>query len=738
MNKDTDHVKAVQNSKNPAALPSLLQQVKESTSSILLAHLENLFGSCDDLFFDLSSRAASNSEQNLYFESMREVRLKKNGVISAFKSEFESGFHIMGIDSNDDSQKNEPTGPLSLVQSDALEQDVAISSMAKKAQANCQESLYHLNLRFDYLMPNININEKNNPLDPEQICNYFAQSCNLLEINIKARIILFKQFDRTVISKLATIYTSANNLLIEAGVLPKTQNYQRTNSSSQQDTINAQAISHFEHELAELSSLLDNIRHHSPELLSSVIPNYQSYSSNPGPAVANHELLNLLAQLQKNITPKLDTEELSLMENLRQIINELLSSQGHQQTSSLEQPDDDVINLVAMFFDFVLDDKNLPVPVQALISRLQIPVLRIALKEKDFFNDSHHPARQLINAIAEASIGWDEATQPQKDRLFSLISDITQEINEKSTGDENIFAIKLEELRAFISKTEHKSSLIQKRTGQAAEGKAKTELAKAMAQSITYEKMQAIELPQVISSFLTGHWLNLLVMIHLKHNTDSTEWVEAVQLIDDLIWASQAHQDDRSRNRFIKIKPDLLERIEGGMIKIANTPESAKAMVGDIESALNKIQQGELHDLSVQPMSTEQAQELGHTPGSGSKAWQDMTGVERQQAKYKQLTYDFIKKAEELPINTWLSYTDIQTSKTVRCKLAARVEASDSFVFVNRFGFKALEKPRKDFALDMQSGRAVVLEQSPLFDRAMGSIFSNLNKIARNSATEEK
>ncbi len=106
-----------------------------------------------------------------------------------------------------------------------------------------------------------------------------------------------------------------------------------------------------------------------------------------------------------------------------------------------------------------------------------------------------------------------------------------------------------------------------------------------------------------------------------------------------------------------------------------------------------------------------------------------MTGIERQQARYKALTYEFIRKAEQLPINTWVSYASGEEGKKIRCKLSSTITASDSFVFVNRFGFKVLEKQRKEFAYDMQEGRAIPLEGGQLFDRAMTNIISNLREM---------
>ncbi len=718
----------------------LLRQTQDNTVSILLPLLENLFSACDDLFFDLSSRSVSNNEQSLYFESMREIRLKKEGVIATFQSGIENGFIDLKTNASpkkvaaDSASQN---SGLSLVQNDALEQEVAISSMVNKARINNRDNLYPLHLRLDSLLPGTTVDEKNNPLDPKQLCDYFSEACKSLDLNIKARIIVFKQFDRLVVANLAMVYAAVNNLLVSAGILPNPRDYARPKDQTpprpaigagrrSTDAAPHPQQQHVEVEFAELGRLFASIRQYSPEVLSRVIPNYMPYAANPGPVLQNHELLQLLTASQHIPTQGLSDEEQKL-NGIRNIINDILSSHGQEPERSLHQPDDDVINLVAMFFDFVLDDKSLPVPVQALISRLQIPVLKIALHDKAFFSDGAHPTRKLINAIAEASIGWDDSSQLEKDRLYDMIATIIHDINEQYEDDDNIFSAKYSELQKFIEQTDRKSSIVEKRTEQLEEGLAKAKLAKSMAQKAMFDKLQSASLPPAISQFLTVHWLSYLVMTYLKNGDESPEWIDATQLIDDLAWACQQHSNAKSLDRLEKIKPALLTRIGDGLEKIATTSEEAQDTLATIEKTLGLLHTESADAPEIQPLTAEQAKDLGHTPGSGSKSWKDMTGVERQQARYKQLSYDYIRKAEELPLHTWLSYADHKTGKVTRCKLATRIEQTDTYVFVNRFGFKALEKQRKDFAVDLQAGRAAILDSGQLFDRALSTVLGKLN-----------
>lgn len=736
MSKEKDYLKMVENTSTAwSNLPPLVRQLKDDAQAVLLNSLEDLFSSCDDLFFDLSSRASSNSEQNLYFESMRELRFKKAGVINSFKQHFEQGFlQLAQTASAPRSAPNDTSADnLSLVQNDTLEQEVAITGMISKARVTCQEALYHLTTRLDYLVPRATIDQDNNPLDPEHICRAFAKACELFDINIKARIIIFKQFDRVVVGKLIKVYTAANELLINSGVLPKisrTVNKQADNSpgapagaapSSVDHVLEAaaQAASQLQFDFAELSNLLASMR----RLGLSSVPNYNNYSSNPGPVLPSSDLVALLTAQQA--VHSSDTAPL----DLRQLVQSLLASYNPNSPRALQQPDEDVINLVAMFFDFVLDDRNLPVAIQALISRLQIPILKIALKDKGFFSHAGHPARKLINMIADASIGWDESEQPVKDKLYNKIFEIIQTINEQYADNDQVFLQKLEELQQFAQQEQHRTSLVERRTSQSIEGQAKTQQAKTVVQQLLFGKLEKLQLPPPITSFLVDQWQQLLVLIHLKNGEDSAEWLESMQVVDDLIWASQKHEDQRSIQRLGKIKPELLQRIANGLTKISTTAEASQNAVRTIGEVLDQLQCEQ--PVSFESISAEQAVALGHTPGSGSKNWQEMTALERQQARYKALTYEFIKKADALPVGTWISYEDSRRGKILRCKLATKIEISDMFIFVNRFGFKVMEKSRKDFAYDLQQRRAIPLDNGMLFDRAMENIVGNLRQLGK-------
>ena len=737
------------------ALPPIVKQVRDNSLSILLNQLTEFFVSCDDLFFELAGKAGTNKEQNDFFDTMREVRLSKKQCIIQFKQQFELLFsslpstnNHLAYSPNETSTQSAFEG-LGLVGNDEMEKSVALASTISKARTDCQESLYHLALRLDFLMSNIDINESNNPLDPAQICEAFSKATDSIDLTLQNRIIFYKQFDRIVARKLNKIINLANELLINAGILPQIKPNARTSHQSpQQDkkstgtprnnadspfhegepgqapnqTLESQisaAAAHATPGFSELSQLLSTFQT-TGNSNSGLLSRFQFN----GPAIEQDQLIQGLtyAQLQRPY----DAE--SGRNYIRDIVQTILQpSNSDKEGKSLDEPDENVINLVAMFFDFVLDDQNLPVTVQALIGRLQIPILKVALKDKTFFEDTNHPARLLINKLAESSIGLNNEEKEKQDILFSLIQLIVQEIHDKYDGSLNIFKEQLTLLESQLATEQRRAKVIERRTSEAALGQAKTEKARSIVRATISERIKDAPLPPSVSEFLVKHWHKFLLSNHLRHGIQSPEWLDAVQVIDDLIWVIQPHTDSKSQQRATKLVPHLTDRIQKGIKKANAQNEEWNTLLPTLLKDLELSCKGRSEEVHQQQLSKTQKEALGISRTESDKSWQQMTALERQQAKQNALQFESLQKAEGLPVGTWVTITEPNT-KGIRCKLSAKLTETDTYVFVNRFGIKTLEKGKKDLAMSIQKGHLHILESGLLFERAMNRITSTLRK----------
>src|SRR5690625_7872639 len=117
----------------------------------------------------------------------------------------------------------------------------------------------------------------------------------------------------------------------------------------------------------------------------------------------------------------------------------MLASAGPVWPVSLGRQYDYALRLVSLLFQFILEDRNLPAPIKCLLVRLQIPVLRLALQDKAVFNRSGHPARRLLNEVANASLGWVPEGAPEQDPFYQRIEGLVNRILDEFDGEDAPF-----------------------------------------------------------------------------------------------------------------------------------------------------------------------------------------------------------------------------------------------------------------------------------------------------------
>ena len=67
------------------------------------------------------------------------------------------------------------------------------------------------------------------------------------------------------------------------------------------------------------------------------------------------------------------------------------------------------IEIVALMFQSILAEERIPPAMRVWFARLQMPVLRVAIAEPEFFGSLEHPARQLIDRMGSCVMGFDAA-----------------------------------------------------------------------------------------------------------------------------------------------------------------------------------------------------------------------------------------------------------------------------------------------------------------------------------------
>lgn len=585
--------------------PAPFNQMRERGEQSLQPLLQALFDNIDDALFELADRADSNSVQNMYFDSMREVRIKRRGIELGFIREINQAFRsLTGVVVKPETGVIDlPGDELSLVANDELDELVAFDSMVAKAHRRFENPLQDLTTRLDTVIKACDVTIDNNPYGPEVICRSFVDVCKELYIDAKAKLVLFKLFDRYVVEALDQVYSVCNQVLIDGGILPK---------------LASRKVA--AHQPAAQQSVADNDVFTDLQSLLQTLPQAASTAATSGlvaaglaPQIPREHLMQLLqqvqqAQLQLMIQQQGEVLQQGLPQHLdiQDELSGLLQKSLPSQAISIGQVDDDAINLVAMLFQFILDDRNLAAPMKALIARLQIPIIKVAILDKSFFSKDCHPARRLLNEIATAGLGWVAPAKIERDPLFKKIDAIVHNLLNDGAAGNQLFQHELTDFLAFLEAERRRSNLIEQRTLDAEDGKAKSEVARQRVQQVLNEKVKGLILPKVVINLLQDAWSNVLFLILLKEGESAANWKEALHTVDDLLWSVQPVKQAEERQQLLKLLPGLLKNIRAGLTKIAYNPFEMTQLFDDLE----KIHLTQLQEKSVSLIKPARAKTL--------------------------------------------------------------------------------------------------------------------------------
>lgn len=748
-----------------------LIRLQERCRPLLQECVQALFDQADDALFELADRAVNNAEQNMFFESMREVRIKRRGIEQALMREVHEGFRclVLGVDFEHEASPLEgPAGAtLSLVEHDELEEIVAVDGMIGKAEKEFAGPLALLTSRIDTLVPTRNATIKSNPLGPARLCNSFLEATRALELDIKAKLVLFKLFDRHVLKHLERLYEAGNTVLAEEGVLPRL-------TSGGQPANPAAEAGEAEHVFNDLQHLLGQARHETGYLA-----NDRSGLVAPGlaPSLPRDVLMQLLGDIQQQQIVWLARQQATLARGMvpQQVdvlraLNQLLQQRLPSQAVSIGQVDDDAINLVSMLFQFILEDRNLAPAIKGLLARLQIPILKMAMLDKSFFGKGGHPARKLLNEVANASLGWAPTGDLERDPFYLKVEALVRNIVDSFTDDVAVFQDALTDFIAFVEMDRRRASLVEQRTIDAEDGRAKSELARTAVQDVLDARLADRQVPAAVTRLLQEGWSNVLFLICLKEGMESESWQRALQTVDDLLDSVRPVTDFADRARLLRTLPALLKQLRSGLNKIGFNPFDLNQLFSELEhihlQRLKKEETAELAPLPeaerepvapavsqpAQPVETKTLDEVL----SERRAQGELEDLDRELAEHfgedetapvaeaapdqvtpattapvaeaPAVSGDALELVDRLQVGGWVEFHQ-PGGKALRCRLAAIIRATGKYIFVNRAGVKVAEDNREGLAKACQAGELTVLDEGRLFDRALESVIGNLREM---------
>jgi hypothetical protein len=245
-----------------------------------------------------------------------------------------------------------------------------------------------------------------------------------------------------------------------------------------------------------------------------------------------------------------------------------------------------IIEIVALLFQSILTEERLPAGIRVWFARLQMPVLRVAVTEPDFFATIDHPARALIDRMGACVMGFAAKTREQEDTLPGEIKRIVQVVEAYPDTGRRVFQTVLVEFEKFLERyfrDENESS----RKGVSLAQQVEQRETWAIQYTIELRKMLAdVPVHEGVREFLFRVWADVLAHSAVQTSPSSEETKVLKRAAADLIWSASAKHSREDRADVLRRLPPLLKTVREGMARAGMAVEKQDEHVHELNAAL--------------------------------------------------------------------------------------------------------------------------------------------------------
>jgi hypothetical protein len=735
-----------------AVLPGLV----ESFSTVLARF--------DDVLVDRAGTAGAS--QLLFLDGMRELRRRREDIVSGFRAHLAQAWDALERGeplSAEATLAGQIEDGLSLVPEHVLESRLAVRNFATVLLRDFKPVLSRLDRRLGVIAGGLELQADTNPISPEHLGVAIHEAFADCELAPEVRLVLIKLCERDLQQPIGKRYEYLDEQLAAAGVMPQMAARRpapRAPSPPQRD--DRDAFDGFETEaglgaagdegqapawarrfadrwaesrgrlqgsggaqaaqdahgeggeslggnqgmlLDALHELLQQTRHVREDATSAA-----SVAVGQQRPLSQREMMSVLSLLQATPSATLRAAIGEDGESLAQRLkSEVLSGATRlgvdPAQARLDPQDEDAIDLVGMLFDVMLDERDLEGRSRELIGRLVVPFVKVAMLDRRMFVQKTHPARKLLNSLAEACEGNTGESQAER-----VLMGKVEEIIERLVAEFN------ENLAIFLTQHRRRNEIAERRAAETQRGQEKLEMARQRASTELDRRIGDTTLPQAIGEFLRQPWQHHLTLTVLREGEDGASVGEALSLADGML------EEVAEARRHIVGKP-WLQAWHPALRKVfASVGVHADAATSAIDALHDTLQGIAESRPELERALPELPQVVLPSPPTQESAAVEL-GRKGDVSDFDNADADRFRGLE---IGTWLDFVD-KDGKVQAGKLSWVSPISQRLLFVNRRGVRFCVASPEELAVMVRLGRLRAHIDDGAFDSAMQGVIDRLD-----------
>ena len=724
---------------SPAKRREILHSVVVVASRLVNSQLDTYAAKLSSALLASSEMATDSKEANLLFNA---GNLLKNNVypfyhVASAKMRESLQDEVDSLDSLIKRVMGANESELSLVPFSEMENRLMLDNAARPLETAHSELLSALNLRMAALLGRDQLPTIDNPFRPAVLMA--AMNASWCEFNPLAdsHDLMLKQLNEGVFIDLDPIYNAINRAFIDAGLLPNLSDAFQIKKSN--GNLNAKK------DIATDPALLKQLRTlfaaTSQSEMRTDTTQTASFSGGGFPAIhAAHGFSSPdEAGSHIGITPAL----CSYLSDLQKRAGRLGQPAGGPAGSGAAPPnpyrlselrdqmprnamtrvDETTVDVMTRIFDAVFKDPNIPEEMKELIGYLQIPVLKAALLDKEFFFEEAHPARRLISILTKSSIGWDK-NKGHNDPLYQAIQRNVDRVQDFES-EMRLFSDVVSDLETFLTEEE---------------GKAVVELAAPITKALKQEKLREAnksatlevatristgEVAEFVETFLENRWVSVLTLGYSVQEEKPQVLQDAIKTMDDLIWSVKPKVNAGQRRELITKLPSLLTTLNKWLNVLKCNDDDRSRFFADL---------AECHASIVRaPLELSPHRQLEIALEAAQIAAQRRI-EKRANTAPKPIPDDFEHTVEKLQRGMWFEFTQAD-GPAKRVKLAWVSPLRSLYIFTTIHREEAFSLSAEVLAKTFREEGVRIVDVDGIIDRALFEVL-DAAKVVENAGAE--
>lgn len=667
--------------------PKLVGSGIELFQERLLGLFDVFYDKIDGVLLDAADKTESNGVRASYVLATQQFRNHRQASRNAFSHEMQQATAWL-CTSNPPSGEPVPgrawystsTEPVE------LEERLAVENLISKSSSRYRDTLLALDGQLSGLV-GVPFNLAANPIDPAVICAALRAAIEpIAEIQTPIRLVVYKLFDKQVMDRLGGLYNLCIKVSSKNGECSTRRPIARGTPDSSADALRFKSPPRLAHPppFAILRRVLAQGR-----------PPRQTAGDR---ILATDELMRLLSDIQHLASPTAAPTT-----TLRTRLSSMLGR-------SLAKADETTLDLVFLLFEHLLADKMLPDGVEVLIARLQIPILKVALLDESFFDNPEHPARNLVNHMAQAAMGWTDDGDRSPEGLYGHLERLVDQAIDDFDQDLTLFARLDAQLRAALADEDKSARAREHRARQLAEDRAQ---ASSTAQVVTLTLGAYVRryrnVPSAIVELIERGWGEVLATSYSLDSPQSRNWRDKVALIDRLLWSICPKTEQGERRELLRSIPTLMRQLRLGLNDTALDPRQVAGWLRELQVLHLNALRGEGTAEPIPEMAPGLSADLAHP---------DLA---------EEVVAPYAVEPVELTPGTWIALHRDDT-ETVRLKLIWRSEDGTRQLFIDRQGRHTVELDSGWLATRLAEGTVEIVghEDEAIVDRAIAALLQSV------------